>query len=377
MLSAPVCKRSAILGKARHTAKMLSIARPYRSRLARHALMAIAFNCAIAFTITAFGNQSLMQNMVYSQLIGLSIWALIDVGRHLLHPQGSLNMRQVVVLTLVGSLVGYFLGSAAGDMVMGHPLLGGWQIAPKSMAGFLLMSLVAGFVLVYFFMSREVLMQARNERELAQRQATEAQLKLLQSQLDPHMLFNTLANLRALITHDPQRATSMLDQLVDFLRATLSASRTQEHSLQAEFDRLADYLALMQIRMGARLSYRLDLPAELAQVHVPSLILQSLVENAVLHGLEPQVEGGSVAVSATRENGQLVLRVQDDGAGCAPEALREGFGLAQVRERLASRYGTLATMDFIASHADSMPGSSQKSLKNAGCTVRVSIPLPT
>jgi Histidine kinase len=314
---------------------------------------------------------------VYSQLIGLSIWALIDVGRHLLHPQGSLNMRQVVVLTLVGSLVGYFLGSAGGDLVMGHQLLGGWQIAPKSMAGFLLMSLVAGFVLVYFFMSREVLMQARNERELAQRQATEAQLKLLQSQLDPHMLFNTLANLRALIAHDPHRATIMLDQLVDFLRATLSASRTQEQSLQAEFARLRDYLALMQIRMGTRLSYRLDLPDELAQVNVPSLILQSLVENAVLHGLEPQLAGGSITVLASREGNQLVLRVQDDGAGCAPEALREGFGLAQVRERLASRYGSLATMDFVALQADSMPGNGQKGFKNAGCSVRLSIPLPT
>ncbi|NJM42863.1 MAG: histidine kinase [Brachymonas sp.] len=209
-------------------------------------------------------------------------------------------------------------------------------------------------------MSREVLQQERAERERAQRQATEAQLKLLQSQLDPHMLFNTLANLRALISHDSVRATDMLDKLVDFLRATLSASRTSEHSLQAEYGRLRDYLSLMQIRMGSRLCFDLQLPVELAQQAVPSLILQSLVENAVLHGLEPKVDGGKITVSAQREGAHLILKVQDDGLGCDAAALREGFGLTQVRERLASRYGTTYTLDFIALHADSMPASSQK-----------------
>jgi signal transduction histidine kinase len=343
-------------------------------KLLQHVLIAVVFNGCIAFAITAFGSQSLAQNMLYSQLIGLSIWALIDIGRHLLHSDGKINLSQTVALTLIGSLAGYFIGSAAGDLLSGHSVLLGWQRAPKAMLGFLLMSLAAGCVLVYFFMSREVLQLERAERERAERQATDAQLKLLQSQLDPHMLFNTLANLRALIGIDAERATGMLDKLVDFLRATLSASRTSEHSLQAEFARLADYLALMQIRMGPRLRFELQLPSELAGLQVPSLILQSLVENAVLHGLEPQVEGGKVTVSAQRDGEHLVLQVQDDGLGCDAAQLREGFGLTQVRERLASRYGTGATMDFIAFCADFMPAIPLKSLKNTGCTVRLRIP---
>ena len=101
------------------------------------------------------------------------------------------------------------------------------------------------------------------------------------------MLFNTLANFRALIGTDPARATHMLDSLIDYLRAKLQASRATHHSLQNEFDRLGDYLALMQVRMGPRLTCALDLPAELADQLVPTLLLQPLVENAIKHGLEP------------------------------------------------------------------------------------------
>src|SRR3569623_437905 len=112
------------------------------------------------------------------------------------------------------------------------------------------------------------------------------------------MLFNTLANLRALSGVDPNRAQEMLDHMIAYLRATLNASRAASHSLQAEFDRLQDYLELMAIRMGPRLRFTLDLPGALAQDTVPSLLLQPLVENAIQHGLEPKVGGGEVRVAA-------------------------------------------------------------------------------
>ena len=168
-------------------------------------------------------------------------------------------------------------------------------------------------------------------------QATEAQLKLLQTQLEPHMLFNTLANLRVLIGTDPVRAQEMLDRMIAYLRATLDASRTATHPLQAEFDRLRDYLELMAIRMGPRLAFTLELPPELAAVPVPALLLQPLVENSIQHGLEPQVQGGRITVSARCEGAQLVLEVADTGAGRAPPAPGgRGFGLTQIRERLAT-----------------------------------------
>jgi sensor histidine kinase YesM len=352
------------------------------SRLVRDALLAMALNAAIAITLTAFGNDTLIQNMLYSQLIGMSIWLLIDVGRHFLHPEGHVSALQAVILTLVGCVLGYFVGSALGDAILGHDILSGWQRAPERMAGFLLLSLIAGSALVYFFMSREVLISERGQRELAERQRAQAQLQLLRSQLDPHMLFNTLANLRSLVSEDPARAVQMIDQLSDFLRATLSASRSQEHSLRAEFERLRDYLALMQVRMGDRLAFSLDLPESLAPVQVPSLILQSIVENAIVHGLEPKVGGGRVQISASVQGDRLSLDVQDNGLGLRSDASpQNGFGLQQVRERLQARYGAQATIEFIADNPDSMRAeahsSSESELSKSGCHVRITLPLQT
>jgi sensor histidine kinase YesM len=168
------------------------------------------------------------------------------------------------------------------------------------------------------------------------------------------MLFNTLANLRVLIATDAPRAQQMLDHMIAYLRATLSASLSTTHPLQAEFDRLRDYLELMTVRMGPRLTYTLDLPPALAAQPVPALLLQPLVENAIQHGLEPKVEGGRVTISARQEGDTVCLEVADTGVGAAhsPAAVApvagaaKGFGLNQVRERLATLYGARGTLDF-------------------------------
>jgi LytS/YehU family sensor histidine kinase len=140
----------------------------------------------------------------------------------------------------------------------------------------------------------------------------------------------------------------MLDRLIAFLRTTLAATRQDTHPLRAEFDAVRDYLALMAVRMGPRLQTQLELPPALAEAPVPTMLLQPLVENAVKHGLEPQVAGGRIVVSAALEGGSLRLTVRDDGAGLPPAAGRDGartpFGLEQVRRRLASLYGARAAL---------------------------------
>ena len=171
----------------------------------------------------------------------------------------------------------------------------------------------------------------------------------------------TLANLRVLIAVDAPRAEQMLDHLIAYLRATLAGSRSGTHSLEAEFALLGDYLALMQVRMGARLSYTLDLPAELRDAHVPTLLLQPLVENSLRHGLEPQLAGGHIRVTAALlDGGRLELTVVDNGCGlsASPHPASKstgntgsGFGLQQIRERLATRYGDQATFQLIAASA--------------------------
>ena len=178
--------------------------------------------------------------------------------------------------------------------------------------------------------------------EAAQRQAVESQLQLLRAQLDPHMMFNTLANLHALIDADPPRAQAMLERLITFLRATLHGSRALSHPLRDEFARLQDYLALMQIRMGPRLQVEVDLPPQFASIHVPTLLLQPLVENAIKHGLESSRGKGQLTVRVRQQDQHLLLDVINTGRTLSEEDTASsgpGFGMQSVRERLRSAYG--------------------------------------
>jgi signal transduction histidine kinase len=311
-------------------------------------LQAAVVNSLIALGLTLWGSAPFGSNFLYSQLIGLSIWALIDFGRLWLVDDWERQWHRLVILVPFGVAGGYVLGTLAGDALLGRPALAHWVAQPRHALGMLAMSLLAGAAVTYYFLSRERLASLR-QRELAARNlATESRLKLLETQLEPHMLFNTLANLRALIGTDPTRSQRMLDHLIAYLRATLQASRATTHPLRAEFDRLRDYLELMSIRMGPRLGFALQLPRELENEPVPTLLLQPLVENSVLHGLEGQVAGGRVTVSARRDGDDVVLEVVDTGVGLgasgAPAA--EGFGMAQTRERLATLYGAAARVEL-------------------------------
>ena len=328
--------------------------------IARRALAAVVFNTVIALAITAVSGESFAVNMLYSQFIGMLIWLLIDGGRFVLHPSGWPGAMRMAALVVGAVLVAYPLGSASANLLMGRELLLGLNNFPRATLGFVLMSLSAGAFGAYYFTSREMLARARLAEEEAQRQATEARLRLLESQLEPHMLFNTLANLRALIGTDPVRAVTMLDRLNDFLRATLKASRADatagHHTLADEFARLRDYLELMAVRMGPRLRYTLELPETLSHQSVPPLLLQPLVENCIRHGLEPNVDGGEVRVVARQGEGGLELEVSDTGVGCEAEPAA-GFGLSQVRERLTTAYPGQARL-----HWHSAPGAGTRAL---------------
>lgn len=316
----------------------------------RRGLQAAGLNCVIALALSLAGGQPLAANLLYSQCIGLSIWALIDLGRLVLVRHWSRQRHRLLLIVPASVVLGYGFGLWLAGTLRGEPSLAMTLANPGKALGLLTMSLAAGVALTSYFLSREQLAHERERTTQAQRQATEAQLKLLQTQLAPHMLFNTLANLRALIGTHPERATDMLDRLVAYLRATLQASRATTHPLQAEFDRLQDYLALMAVRLGPRLAFTLDLPAALAHQHVPTLLLQPLVENSLQHALEPHIQGGRITVSAQQQGAQLVLQVHDTGTAADPMALSgtdaTGFGLRQVRERLATRYGSAASLHF-------------------------------
>jgi signal transduction histidine kinase len=333
-------------------------------------LQVMAFCLGVATIQYAFLPDRLYAPAVaYSLAIGLVNWAIIDLGRDMLPSSAETGWpkgAQGVVLVVVAIGVGYLLGTAIADALCLH--FGWYAGQPRpdratELRTSILITALAGIAGSYYFYSQNKGAYLIRKMGEARQHADEARLKLLETQLEPHMLFNTLANLRALIGVDPARAQEMLDHMIAYLRATLAASRATTHSLAAEFERLRDYLELMAIRMGPRLSYALDLPRSLEQHKVPTLLLQPLVENSIQHGLEPKVEGGRIVVSARDEGGVLVLQVVDTGVGHAAQpADGKGFGLVQIRERLATLHGDRASMRF-----DSAPG--------AGARAEIRIPL--
>jgi hypothetical protein len=173
-----------------------------------------------------------------------------------------------------------------------------------------------------------------------------AELKALQAQVEPHFLYNTLANTRYLARQDPERAAQMLEHLIAYLHSALPDMRSQGSTLGREFDLAGHYLALMAIRFGERLRYRLDCPDSVASLQVPPLLLMTLVENAVKHGVERKPGQVEVALEAGRSGDAVSIVVSDDGAGIQDGVLGSGVGLRNLRQRLAALYGDRATFEL-------------------------------
>ncbi len=179
----------------------------------------------------------------------------------------------------------------------------------------------------------------------AQRREAELRLSVLAAQVEPHFLFNTLAGVRSAIATDPLRASDMIDHLAAYLRASIPRLRhdgAAHSTLGQQLDQLRAYLGLMAARMP-RLQFQVQAPPELLQAHCPPLMLISLAENAVKHGVEPKMGPAQVLVSAqAHEDGRLAVTVADDGVGFGHATAGSGLGLANIRERLAQLYGERA-----------------------------------
>jgi len=189
----------------------------------------------------------------------------------------------------------------------------------------------------------------RKEADYARmsQQVTEAKLSALQAQVEPHFLYNTLASVQALTEVDPQQANAMTGHLIQYLRNALPKMRESVSTVGQEVELVRAYLNILQMRMGKRLSFDIAVPPELMELPFPPLMLPSLVENAIKHGLEPQREGGMVTITGQVEGGTLRMIVADTGRGFG-DTLGAGVGLTNIRERLAAMYGEGAKLTLEA-----------------------------
>lgn len=242
-------------------------------------------------------------------------------------------------LSLAGIILGMTIGFTIVPLLVGFNVWGMFVSLPAALTKF------AVFLLLVMAANR-AWWRARLRQQRLQAEVTEARLRLLQGQIEPHLLFNTLANIQSLMDYDPARAKRMIATFSNYLRASLSQLRQTESTFDAELAMAGDYLALLQIRMEGRLQFSIEAGPDARGAAMPPLMLQPLVENAIHHGLAPRLDGGRVALRAQVTAGQLEIRIIDDGAGAPGKRPQTGAGMALVnlRSRLQAQFGNRASL---------------------------------
>ncbi len=288
----------------------------------------------------------LLGRTLFVALVLLGVFVAAGLSRQRWWPRW---LKQVVAVALAAPLATLlvYLVSTQGDwrfFLSSDPHLTGYVMTTAA-------SLVLGIVIALGALVRQREAQAQAqalafqlERESLERQAADARLGLLQAQIEPHFLFNTLANVQALVESGSPRAPAVLQSLIDYLRAAMPRLHDAEPTLGNELALVRAYLSLMQMRMPDRLDVRMQVDDALAGRRFPAMALLTLVENAVHHGIDPSETGGTIEIGAQPEpDGGLRLWVGDTGVGMAPDA-QPGTGLNNLRARLKAFFGAGAEL---------------------------------
>ena len=277
------------------------------------------------------------------QLQGFAVAYCVNVAR----PWDSDHpLRRLIVAVAIGAVLGVLLVILVKNYSWAHVV----ERRGNFMFNVVVSFFNGVFISLFFYVklsaarARATLARAEAERHLLSKQAVEAELKLMQAQVEPHFLFNTLASVQFLTETDPPAAHRLLGHLIAYLRAALPQLRASSTTLGQEVELAEAYLNILHTRIGARLAFSLDVPAALRGHAFPPNLLISLVENAIKHGIEPAADGGTIEVRARQVAERLIVEVSDTGRGIIEAEARPGggVGLANVRERLAALYGPRA-----------------------------------
>jgi sensor histidine kinase YesM len=319
-----------------------------RNNLIISTLSSILFNTAIAGLLTLINfEEHFWINFVFSQCIGLSIYV---INATVMCNITELKRRLLVLaFTFPGSIV---LGITLASSITG---VGNWD-DPRAWISIVIGLFFGGIGGITYFLSERIkkldaeVRQRRINQVESEKRQIEAHLKLLQAQIEPHFLFNTLANVSSLIDTDPQGARHLLDRLNDWLRVALARARSEQALLDDELSLLENYLQILSIRFGSRLSWHIDVPLDARRTPFPPMLLQPLVENAIRHGIEPKIGGGTLRIAAKLAPDKLTVEVHDDGAGL-PELMQHGAGLENVESRIAALYGNAGQLTLSVNQA--------------------------
>lgn len=305
----------------------------------------VIVNCLIAiFIVSINSSASFLISLIFSQCIGLSIAACTIAAANLIRIRWhSLHIAFIAVALVGGAVLGIVIGSAVARFFFPElPRINTSEHFQTS----LIFALFFGVIVTYIFFSFQRISTERVRRLEVEKNAVITEIKLLQSQMEPHFLFNTLSTIISFIDDEPAKAKKMLESFTSFLRTSLVLARSETITLSQEIDMVKHYLDVFSIRMGDRLRYTIDVPDELKTFSLPPLLIQPLVENAIKHGLEPSVRGGELRITSVRNADVLRMIVVDSGRGVSETSQGNGIGLENIRKRLELAYGRKSKLIF-------------------------------
>jgi sensor histidine kinase YesM len=315
----------------------------------------VAVNLALAAIASQLPwNMSFLEAAILiNVLVFMLAWAVLTVWFGYRKFHGKL-LRYIFIAPAL-AFVGAFIGAGAADLIKGGNAFD-WLIDNAKIRHIVIAAMVLGFLYALF---TSIIVHLRNREyaalalklELERResdlscQLAESRLKMLQLQIEPHFLFNTLGSAQQLASAKAPEAARLIDDLIKFLRAATPSMRQEHSTLADDAAMVSAYLAIMKARLGARLRYTVSIPEGLESFRLAPGMLITLVENAIKHGIEPHAPGGEIRVTALREGPRVKISVADTGAGLSA-ATGQGIGLANIRERLSLMHSDRARLSL-------------------------------
>jgi len=309
-------------------------------------VLAVTAICAVCSTLVVWFFLNTYVDLLVSALcVGYTSMVLFTIAGNVRQSRVPREVMQILAI-----VVGSFMGTIIAGLVKGRDIRMMFTERLSGVTITMSLGIGVGCVVVAAYILREKhardqarLARAEAERHQLEKNILESHLQLMQAQVEPHFLFNTLANVQHLVETNPSEASRVLDSLIHYLRAALPQMRESTTNLGRELDMARAFLEINRVRMGSRLDFTIDVPEPLKGRAFPPMMLISLVENAVKHGVDPCCESGSITIRAIENEGRLRVSVEDTGEGIKPKK-GGGVGLSNIRERLKALYGASARL---------------------------------
>ncbi|MCK5164505.1 MAG: histidine kinase [Desulfobacula sp.] len=310
---------------------------------------------ALVLAIMVIDEPDFFDIFIISQLVGLSICFFVIIAVYFAEQKGNQWSATSIV---AGLIAGVFSGSLLswGFLFFFHGIDFGYFF--KDVFSYIFVfGIVFGVPISYFFSSREKIIESEKQiqkekikRLTMEKEAAMTTLRLLQAQIEPHFLFNTLSNVISLFEIDIEKAKQMLIDINEYLRISLQRTRQEMITLTQELDLVHKYLEIFKIRMGNRLSYEINDHTDTLDISFPPLIIQPLVENSIKYGIEPKLSGGTIAIDCWVKENTLEIVIADTGIGLDKDANQAGIGINNVSQRLENIYGSAASLILKQNH---------------------------